>query len=505
MENDDIYGNQINENEIEDFNNNQYNEYNNFNEYNQYEQGQEQEQEQDNNIEDGEYFNDNDNEVYLLNEENIKLKNVNKQLLIRNQQLEQNRINLNQKFLKTKELINRYKLHFQKTQNELNDTKNKYYNALKEIKTKNTIISDLKNGVDIKDINMDQYNKNESDEKILLSINDQIKNIQKEFFEEENVELEQNNNNNINEDLQNSDKNNLVQLVTNNINIFAEKLNDYKNKIMKEIVNLRNIIDSNQSDIVTINEQSYLNLINIIKNVNSSMAKPGTTWNFPNFSLNDDNNTKINNIFITIKILADYIIMNNQKNKNKNNNSNILNEELKKKCKEMSEMLLESNETLKKTKKSQNELKERYNLLEQKYNEVINNNKNKIDNDKDYEKLMDDLNKKDQQIKSLEHMVTRLTKQVNENNNNNNNNEEELKINDNKINFVNNNNFCYEENNFVKNEKKEKNLKKFLDKFTNGEYGNNFIKKNPDINNLKEELEKLSKRINAELESNTNV
>ena len=134
---------------------------------------------------------------------------------------------------------------------------------------------------------------------------------------------------------------------------------------------------------------------------------------------------------------------------------------------------------------------------------MINNNKNKIDNDKDYEKLMDDLNKKDQQIKSLEHMVTRLTKQVNENNNNN--NEEELKLNDNKINFVNNNNFCYEENNFVKNEKKEKNLKKFLDKFTNGEYGNNFIKKNPDINNLKEELEKLSKRINAELESNTNV
>ena len=46
--------------------------------------------------------------------------------------------------------------------------------------------------------------------------------------------------------------------------------------------------------------------------------------------------------------------------------------------------------------------------------------------------------------------------------------------------------------------KKEKNLNKFLNKYTNGEYGNN-INNNVGIINLKEEIEKYEKEIEPKL------
>ena len=46
-------------------------------------------------------------------------------------------------------------------------------------------------------------------------------------------------------------------------------------------------------------------------------------------------------------------------------------------------------------------------------NEKENNNKSSIDNE--LENLKDELNKKNQEIKSLEHMITRLTNKVDKN------------------------------------------------------------------------------------------
>ena len=510
MEYENIYDNQMKENIIDEINNfdednNNFNEYdryeqeednNNFNEYDKYEQ--------ENNFQEGAYLND--NEIYNLNEENIKLKNkckeLNKIIFFKNKELEDNKLKNDNKIIKVKEIINKYKMHIQKFQNDLNSTKKKYFDALKEIKMKNKVISDLQNGVNIKDINLDNY-YNEKEDNILLSINEQIKNIQKDFFEEENIE-NNNENNDIKDELQKLDTNYQVQLIMNNLNIFAERLNEYKNNNMKEIIKLRNIIDANENENSAINlkDQIYLNIIDIIKNLCNTVGN--ITGHIPDFSLNDDKEKKIKNIQTTMKILADYIITNNKKSQNNQNNNNI-NEELNKRLKLMSEELIKSNKNFSKMKNDQKELKQKYILLQSKYNELVNNeNKNKIDNDKDYEKLMDELNKKNQQIKSLEHMVTRLTNKINENTNNNedliinnNNNKSKNTIN----NFVNNNNSHYEDNKFVKDEKNEKNLKKFLDKFTNGEYGNLF-KKNNNIDNLKEELEILSKRINKELENN---
>ena len=63
----------------------------------------------------------------------------------------------------------------------------KYFEALKEIKLKKKIILDLKNGINIKDISIEKY-KSENEEKTILSINERIKNIKKDFFEKESIE-----------------------------------------------------------------------------------------------------------------------------------------------------------------------------------------------------------------------------------------------------------------------------------------------------------------------------
>ena len=502
--------NQYNENMIDDDMNNmnnydeENNEYNQYNDqyndqYNEYEQ-----YEEENNNVDGNDFNENN--LYKLNEDNIVLKNkcenLYKSLLKKNKELEQYK----NEYLKIKQGLNKYIKIIQNLKIELNSTNQKYLDSVKEVRLKNKMISDLQNGINIKDINIEKY-KDEQNDNTIISINEQIKNMQKDFFEEEEEEKVENDNDKIKQnELKNMDKNAQIQILMNNINSFSEKLNEYKMNNMQEIVNLRNLLESNNNinnnNSLNIKDQYYLNIIDIIKNLCTNMSNnTEKIGNFPNFSLNDENEIKYKNIFLTIKILADYIIENNNI-KNRNNN---INEELNKRLKEMSELLIKSNENLNKSINDNMELKQKYNQLESNYNSIINRNENNINNDidkdKEKENLREELNKKNQEIKSLEHMVTRLT------NNRDKNDENKLKFENNnsiKGKIINNNkngSLYFKYNKFVKNDKNEKNLQKFLDKFTNGEYGGSPKQNQIDIKNLKEEVDKLSIRINNEIKN----
>ena len=476
--------NQFHENMINDMNdfNKENNEYNQYNEDNQYAE--------ENNNEDGEIF---ENDIYELNEVNYKLKNkcdnLYNTLIIKNKELEKYK----REYKKLQQGQSLYIKNIQKLKNELNLAKQKYFEVLKDIKLKNKIILDLNNGINIKDINIEKY-KSENEENIILSINEQIKNIQKDFFEEESIE-KPTDNYNINE-FQNMEKSNQIQVLMNTINLFSEKLNKYKKNYMKEIINLKNKIESNKSNNFIVKDQFYLKINDIIKNLCSNFPNQGNyIGKFPNFSLNDENDIKSNNILIIIKILADYIIS----NKNKNENFNI-NEELNKRLKEMSELLIKSNENITKIRKENMELKKKYKEIELKYNTLINKSEKSDTNNKDIvkdnEKLKDDLYKKNQEIKSLEHMITRLTNKVEKN--------EENKNEDNsipgKIIVSKNNNLYSQYNKFIIDEKNEKNLQKFLNKFTNGEYYNS-LKKKINLDSLKEEVEKLDQKINKELQN----
>ena len=225
--------NQFHENMINDMNdfNKENNEYNQYNEDNQYAE--------ENNNEDGELF---ENDIYELNEVNYKLKNkcdnLYNTLIIKNKELEKYK----REYKKIQQGQSLYIKNIQKLKNELNLAKQKYFEVLKDIKLKNKIILDLNNGINIKDINIEKY-KSENEENIILSINEQIKNIQKDFFEEESIE-KPTDNYNINE-FQNMEKSNQIQVLMNTINLFSEKLNKYKKNYMKEIINLKNKIESN--------------------------------------------------------------------------------------------------------------------------------------------------------------------------------------------------------------------------------------------------------------------
>ena len=493
-ENDINMNDNLDENMIDDINNandfdeenneynqlDEYNQNNQLNDYNQYEL-------ENNDEENGEEFNEND--INMIIEENAQLKNEVNNILQKNNELEQYK----KQYLKIKPALNNYIMNIKNLKNELNSANQKYFEVLKEVKLKNKIISDLQNGINIKDINFEKY-KDIQNGNIILSIYNQIKNIQKEFFEEEEMKNENN-------ELQNMEQNAQMELLTNNLNNFMEKLINYKYNKTKEIVNLNNIIQSN-NNINIINDQYYIKISDIIKNL--IFALPNNSFNsvkFPNFSKNDENEAKSKNILLTLKILSDYIIS-NHKNTIKNTNTNInLNEELNKRLKEMSELLVKSNENLSKARKDNNELKQKYNKLELNYNSLIKNekeNNNKSSSiDNDLKNLKDELNKKNQEIKSLEHMITRLTNKVDKNEENS-----IKKIGDNSIRdkIINekNNNYYLQYNKFVKDEKNENNLKKFLDKFTNGEYGG-LVKKKINIKSLKEQVDKLDKRINEEL------
>ena len=140
----------------------------------------------------------------------------------------------------------------------------------------------------------------------------------------------------------------------------------------------------------------------------------------------------------------------------------------------MSELLSKNNQNLSISTKNNNELKIKYKELKDEYDSLLN----KSESDK--KKYMNNLNKKNQQIKSLEHINTKLSNQINENKNEDKKNlnhkkptQKYGKISKNKINKKNEINIETNLNSgkglFNKDEKCEKNLEKFLNFQPEGE------------------------------------
>ena len=500
--------NEINENnEIDDNeeNNNNYNEMGEEeeNEMNNFNQNFDNEINYDENIFNNQVEQENqnfdENDLYTLNMDNIRLKNKIQNLNTILQQKNGEINNLKIYYSKQIQLLNQNLIKYKKMeqnymnlQNEINLTKQKY---LKEIKNKNNIIYNLQKGVDIKDIKLSNLTLEESQNSdFIFALFQQIKTIEQEILEESDSDL-------LNQDyFQKLNNEQQIQYILKEINILSQKLIEYKNNNMKEIVRLRKLIDSNDSKQKSIKDQYYLNIIDLKKNLTNNNIND---IKFPEYSLNDKDETRKNNIYNTIKILVEYII--NSKKNNENNNKD---EELNKRLKEMSELLSKNNQNLSISTKNNNELKLKYTELKEQYDSLLKKN------EEDKKKFMNDLSKKNQQIKSLEHINTKLSSQINENKigekknlNNKKPAQKYGKISKNKNIKKNQINIEAKLNSgnglFNKDEKSEKNLEKFLNRFTNGEY-ETFIKnknnENIDLDNLKEEIDKFNKKINKDLD-----
>ena len=469
----------INDNfdEINDINNDEYD--GNFNEdYNEYNQ-----EDQDNDF-DNENQNFNENDLYDMNMENIKLKDQMQKILIqKNNEMINMDLNYKNKIMQMNQALNKYKAMAQN------------YNKLqKEILTKNKIISELQQG------NIDNNNISFNDNSnIIFTINKKIKAIQQDILEEPDSDF-------INqEEYQKIPQENQIKMLFNDMNILSQKLIEYKNNNMKEIIHLRNLLDStdiNQKNAKDIKDQFYLKFIDLIKNLPKNNIN---NIKFPNYSINDNDEIRKNNIINSIQALIDHIINNNM---NMNINNKNMDQELSKRLKEMSELLNKNNQNLSLSTKNYNEIKIKYNELKKEYDAFVNQS------DLDKKKLINDLNKKNQEIKSLEHINTKLSNQINENKINEeskNNKKPALKYGriKNKINKKNKEenigNINLNEEKFIKDKIMEKTLEKFLNKYSNGEY-DNYIKdikdkkENIDLDNLKNDIEKFNIKINKDLE-----
>ena len=405
-----------------------------------------------------------ENDLYAVNMDNIRLKNkiqkMQQILFVKNKEINNLKLNfssqmqlMNQKLIKYKSLANNY--YFK----EKNNNKNNNIN-----------------------------NSNEISE-ILYTINQQIKSIQQDILEEPDSDIISQG------DYNKLDKEQQIQFLLNDLNELFNKLTRYKNNNMKEIVKLRNIIETNESNNKNINEKYYKDIINLIKKLIQNNINE---IKLPEYSLNDNDEKKKNNIINTIKILLEYII-------NRKNINNKKDDELIKRLKEMSELLSKNSQNLILANNEINELKLKNNKLNEDYNFLLTKN------EQDKKQLMNDLNKKNQQIKSLEHINTRLSNQLNDTKNNNNKNKNTVikygKINKAKNQEKNNDKINLNFLLFNKDEISEKNLEMFLNKFTDGEYGN-FLKnknsidnENINIENLKDEIDKFNERINKDLDS----
>ena len=469
----------INDNfdEINDINNDEYD--GNFNEdYNEYNQ-----EDQDNDF-DNENQNFNENDLYDMNMENIKLKDQMQKILIqKNNEMINMDLNYKNKIMQMNQALNKYKAMAQN------------YNKLqKEILTKNKIISELQQGNN--DNNNISFNDNSN---IIFTINKKIKAIQQDILEEPDSDF-------INqEEYQKIPQENQIKMLFNDMNILSQKLIEYKNNNMKEIIYLRNLLDStdiNQKNAKDIKDQFYLKFIDLIKNLPKNNIN---NIKFPNYSINDNDEIRKNNIINSIQALIDHIINNNM---NMNINNKNMDQELSKRLKEMSELLNKNNQNLSLSTKNYNEIKIKYNELKKEYDAFVNQS------DLDKKKLINDLNKKNQEIKSLEHINTKLSNQINENKINEeskNNKKPALKYGriKNKINKKNKEenigNINLNEEKFIKDKIMEKTLEKFLNKYSNGEY-DNYIKdikdkkENIDLDNLKNDIEKFNIKINKDLE-----
>ena len=473
-------------NEIDEENNEFNDNYNNYNEIGDLENNDNYNYNQDfnNDINDNDNDNDNDyfendnnnnninndfqnfdeNDLYAVNMDNIRLKNkiqkMQQILFVKNKEINNLKLNfssqmqlMNQKLIKYKSLANNY--YFK----EKNNNKNNNIN-----------------------------NSNEISE-ILYTINQQIKSIQQDILEEPDSDIISQG------DYNKLDKEQQIQFLLNDLNELFNKLTRYKNNNMKEIVKLRNIIETNESNNKNINEKYYKDIINLIKKLIQNNINE---IKLPEYSLNDNDEKKKNNIINTIKILLEYII-------NRKNINNKKDDELIKRLKEMSELLSKNSQNLILANNEINELKLKNNKLNEDYNFLLTKN------EQDKKQLMNDLNKKNQQIKSLEHINTRLSNQLNDTKNNNNKNKNTVikygKINKAKNQEKNNDKINLNFLLFNKDEISEKNLEVFLNKFTDGEYGN-FLKnknsidnENINIENLKDEIDKFNERINKDLDS----
>ena len=468
--NDDNNNNEIEEEENDDNFNNENQLYQNINNNN-------------------EFQNFDENDLYAVNMDNIRLKNniqkLKQLLIMKNKEINNLKMNFSNQMQLMNQQLNKYKImanNYSNIQKEMNLSKQKY---LKEIKNKNNIIYNLQKGANIKDINNLNLDENQNSE-FLFTITQQIKSIQQDILEEPDSDIISQ------EDYQKLDKEQQIQFLLNDINEFYKKLTKYKNNNMREIVRLRNIIDSSESNQKKSDEKYYNDIINLMKKLITNNI---IEIKLPEYSLDDNDEERKNNIINTIRILTEFII-------NKKNNTYKKDDELIKRLNEMSELLTKNIENLKLANSENNELRLKNNKLKEEYNALMTKN------EQDKKKLMNDLNKKNQQIKSLEHLNTRLSNQLNDNkiddkkkygkiNKAKNKEKKDGKINLNK-------------GLFNKDEKSEKNLEMFLNKFTEGEYGN-FLKNNNgkvndidneniNLENLKDEIEQFNQKINKELD-----
>ena len=464
-----------------------------------------------------------------INDENIELRNeIDKLKMILNQknkEIEENRNKYDNQLIQINKTfdnhINEYQELVQKyenTQQELNTIQN-------ELQQKNKIINDLKRNKNMNSqyiYNNNHFNNSFNEGKLiqfLQILKDKIKKMFLDFFNEENNEDLNNNNIIINfaEKFDNIFNNNndiesKFKSIIQFINVFSQELSEFKIKINNNFILKDNNIENNNNNIF---QKFYLKFIDTMNNFISNISFNFFNFNdFPKFSLNDTIEKKYSDILFIFNKLIYFII------EYQENNNNDINEELEKRLEEMTELLNNSNNYLNKAKEENKELKKKYHELEQKYLNIIDFNK--LNN-----KLNIELNKKNQQIKSLENMVTILTnnsaKKYNKNKNLNNTFNDINNNNATSKSMITNNSFCgkivhkkiynqfknnlnkssfYLNNNnkFIKDEKNEIDLNNFLNKYTNGEYGkNNYNDNNTGIMNLKEEIEKYEKGIGFSL------
>ena len=311
--------------------------------------GQFEEYEQENNIQDE---NNRDNKIFLMEQENINLKNkieeLNQLLFQKNKELEETKIKNDNHLIKINKTFDKHINEYQRLVQNYKYIQNELNKAKIEIQNKNQIINDLQN-------NMNINNNSTQEPNIIMILNQNLKNIYQNFFQERNNLFNEN-------EYINKDINMQMQILISNINIFSQKLINYKNN------NLKNNSKSNNN----LNPQFYLRFIEIMNNFCNNL--PQNIYhlnNLPKYTLKDNNDKIYKNILITIKILTDYIIsfLNNKNDISLSYNSSIYtnnkyNDELNRRLKEMSELLIKSNEYLNKSRQENNELKHRYKELQ---------------------------------------------------------------------------------------------------------------------------------------------
>ena len=249
-----------------------------------------------------EFQNFDENDLYAVNMDNIRLKNniqkLKQLLIMKNKEINNLKMNFSNQMQLMNQQLNKYKImanNYSNIQKEMNLSKQKY---LKEIKNKNNIIYNLQKGANIKDINNLNLDENQNSE-FLFTITQQIKSIQQDILEEPDSDIISQ------EDYQKLDKEQQIQFLLNDINEFYKKLTKYKNNNMREIVRLRNIIDSSESNQKKSDEKYYNDIINLMKKLITNNI---IEIKLPEYSLDDNDEKRKNNIINTIRILTEFII-----------------------------------------------------------------------------------------------------------------------------------------------------------------------------------------------------